>query len=440
MKRKNIFWYLGRIIETKIAERVFTWYLLKVYCSRISKLKSKSSKPRLLWGSVPLINNKYWSQSLNQIGFTSKTIVTTPYSANNSNDFDEIIQDSTSFEYYKFISRILREFDIVHMPYTGFVNERWDFLKKYEYDIFKRAGLKIISIPYGGDAYQYSKIYNYSRKQGLMFHYPQAGKNEKSVSENFNRVVKNSDCVISGHIIEGISFWDFLSFNILGIDLKNWDCQVKKHIKDGINGVVKIIHTPNHRKIKGTEFIIQAIDELKEEGFKIEFHLIENKTNEVVKSLMEEADILVEQLLRGYGLSLIEGMSMNAAVISNLEDDEISTKVFRRFCILDECPALSATPENIKEQLKLLILNPELRLHLGIKGRQYVEKYHSYEMNQYLFPRIYDKIWYNEDIDLRIMFDPNEPNSYNNQSSKIDHPLIENKIPNELMKTLKTEF
>ena len=200
-----------------------------------------------------------------------------------------------------------------------------------------------------------------------------------------------------------------------------------------------IVHSPNHRKIKGTEFIIKAVNELKQEGLQIEFLLLEGMKNSRVKQALERADILVDQILKGYGLNLVEGMAMKAAVISNLEGDEIPIKVYRRYSFLNECPALNATPENIKEQLKTLILNPALRNELGDAGRQYVEKYHSYQTTQYMFSSIYDKIWYGKEFKLLDMFDPNEPRSYNNQSPIIEHPLVENKIPAELMATLKKE-
>jgi hypothetical protein len=122
-------------------------------------------------------------------------------------------------------------------------------------------------------------------------------------------------------------------------------------------------------------------------------------------------------------------------VISNLDIEE-STRLFRRYSYLNECPILSSKPETIKQNLKILITNPQLRKDLGQSGRLYVEKYHSYSATGILFTKIYDKIWYNKEVDLMNMYNPLNPDSYNNQSPLINHPLFENKIPEELMKKL----
>lgn len=61
--------------------------------------------------------------------------------------------------------------------------------------------------------------------------------------------------------------------------------------------LVESIHTPNHRGFKGTEFLIKAVQELKDEGYKLELILLENKKNAEVLSIMQTADILAEQVL-----------------------------------------------------------------------------------------------------------------------------------------------
>jgi glycosyltransferase involved in cell wall biosynthesis len=164
--------------------------------------------------------------------------------------------------------------------------------------------------------------------------------------------------------------------------------------------------------------------------------LIENKTNEEVLNVLNtKADILVEQLVMGYGLSAIEGMSAGIPVLTNL-DDEHYTRVFRRYSYLNECPILSVTPENIEEKIKILVLNPKLRRKLGTASREYVKKYHSYESAKYMFNRVYEKIWFNKDVDLMNMYHPLHPDSYNNKTPLVKHPLVENKIPDELMQGL----
>ena len=69
------------------------------------------------------------------------------------------------------------------------------------------------------------------------------------------------------------------------------------------------------------DIIINAVDELRKEGYRINFILIENMKNSEVLKILREADILVEQLITGYGLNAIEGMASGAAVLSNVSND-----------------------------------------------------------------------------------------------------------------------
>ena len=225
--------------------------------------------------------------------------------------------------------------------------------------------------------------------------------------------------------------------NFICLDLKYWINKRKYSNNNGTNGEVNIIHTPNHRGFKGTEFIIEAVSELKKEGLKVNLILLEGLKNDDVKKILKKnADILVEQVIfNGYALSGIEGMASGLPVLSNLTNNNF-LNVFRRYSFLDECPILATSPETIKLNLKTLIINPFLRESLGLAGRKYVEKYHCFESFQYMFTQIINKIWFNKNVDLINMYHPLNPESYNNQSAIIEHPLVKNKIPEELMNKL----
>jgi isocitrate dehydrogenase kinase/phosphatase len=76
------------------------------------------------------------------------------------------------------------------------------------------------------------------------------------------------------------------------------------------------------------------------------------------------------------------------------------------------------------------VRNPALRKTLGHAGRAYVEKYHSYEMAQYLFGSIYRRILFNEEIDLASLFHPLK-SDFNRRLPRIEHPLVENRLPQD---------
>ena len=442
---------------TFIVDFIFTQYLFlswQLNYKKESLLRNKTRKPKLFWGIAPILNNKYWSQAMKQIGYDSTTVMETVYAINKKEDYDIYLEDilknlkgwkrnfllfSRSHQTKMLLAfdYLIKNYDIVHIPFSGSFLGTTKYAQK-EAELLKKFGIKIIALPYGSDAYIYSMLKDTSLQHALLLSYPNGGKISSIVQDRLNYWAKNVDCIAVGFQNE-MPRWDLLAVNFISIDSVYWQKKVSYSENNGINGIVTIIHTPNHKGFKGTEFIIKAIQELKEENLLINFILVEKIPNSEVKRIMyEEADILTEQLIApAYALSAIEGMVSGLPVMANLHS-EVYTRHLRRYAYLNECPILSTTPETIKDNLRILIKNPQLREELGRAGRKYVEKYHSYQTSQYMFGKIYDKIWYEKEVDLMNMFHPLMPDSYNNQSPKIEHPLVENKIPAALLATLNT--
>jgi glycosyltransferase involved in cell wall biosynthesis len=408
--------------------------------------------PRLVWGPIPAISNKYWSRALAKKGLSSKTLMFSYYSSiNKRDDFDlyvlEIIRwpllDNLPllgklFEQFRrslqlttpYISFVyaLANFDIFHHPYSGGflgLTSLW----RLEAFFLKLAKKKVVVLPYGADFYMYSRIVDTSLRHGLLLSYPLAAREEDRIKARVSYWTKHADAVIPGFQIDGLGRWDVLPFSHVTTDTAQWRLKDSYSGHDGTNGTVKIMHAPNHRGVKGTEFLVKAVEELREEGLKVELLLVERMPNEEVRRLMaEEADILAEQFIAtGYGMNGIEGMASGLPVLANLEH-EAYTRVFRRYSYLNECPILSTTPETIKENLRVLVTNPELREELGRAGRRYAEKYHSEETARYMFGAVYEKIWFGKDIDLMNLFHPLK-SEYNHHRALVEHPLVENKLP-----------
>ena len=136
------------------------------------------------------------------------------------------------------------------------------------------------------------------------------------------------------------------------------------------NKNIKIAHAPTNRKIKGTKYILPVIERLKKEGCSIDFILIENKPNEEALEMYKEADIIIDLLLEeSYGILAIECMALGKPVLCRIGDKFIK--------YYPNLPILNTNPDNLYDNLKLLIENPELRRELGIRGREYVVKDHD---------------------------------------------------------------
>jgi glycosyltransferase involved in cell wall biosynthesis len=398
----------------------------------------------LIWGPAPLINNKYWSQAMNEAGWDSITLMSSYSWINTREDFDLYFEDliprcikSARLRHQLApvvaLSYIIRNAAVVHPSFLGGPLGQTPLWRLEAY-LLKWAGIRTVVQPFGGDVYMYSQIMDPAVRNALLISYPAAARQEREIAARVHYWTRHADIIVGGFIVDGLGRWDVLAGNFVCVDTTQWLAKTRYFGNDGLSGCVKIMHAPNHRGIKGTEYVIDAVEQLKAEGLQIELILLERVPNERVRELMQEVDILADQfVLPGYGLNAIEGMSSGLPVMCNM-DDEVYTRVFRRYSFLNECPIVSTSVESIKRNLKALILNPGLREELGRAGRQYAEKYHSYAAAQYLFGSIYDKILRGKDVDLMNLFHP-LISEYNRRTPHVNHPLIDNHLPPEYFST-----
>ena len=129
-----------------------------------------------------------------------------------------------------------------------------------------------------------------------------------------------------------------------------------------------LVHAPSKRKTKGTERILE---ELKKIDLDYELVLVEGKKQEEALEIYKKADIIIDQISVGtYGVFAIEAMLLGKPVITYISDD--MKKFFPK-----TLPIVSAEFDNIVLKLKTLIENSDKRREIGIKSRQYAERYHD---------------------------------------------------------------
>ena len=74
--------------------------------------------------------------------------------------------------------------------------------------------------------------------------------------------------------------------------------------------------------MKGTRFVLDAVEKLKAEGVKFRFQLVEGIPRTQARQLFEQADLLIDQLWLGwYGGLSVELMALGRPVICNIRDD-----------------------------------------------------------------------------------------------------------------------
>ncbi|MFD0958310.1 glycosyltransferase family protein [Paenibacillus chungangensis] len=134
-----------------------------------------------------------------------------------------------------------------------------------------------------------------------------------------------------------------------------------------------VVHAPSHREIKGTAFIVAAVQRLWNEGVKFQFQLLENMPRSQVMEMYTQSTIIIDQLRIGtYANLSMEAMAMGKPVICYIRDDLRST-------FPPDLPIVSANPNSIYNVLKDLLHRPGDWRKRGIDGRKYVERNHSYK-------------------------------------------------------------
>lgn len=137
------------------------------------------------------------------------------------------------------------------------------------------------------------------------------------------------------------------------------------------NKRLKIFHAPSNPVYKGTKYILDAVNKLKNK-YDFEFNLVQNVSYDVYLNELSKSDLVIDQMLLGsYGSVAIEAFLFNKPVISYLRDD--------LWDVVDkkDCPVITADPDTILTVLESILVNPAQLNEIAPKGRFYVEKYHA---------------------------------------------------------------
>ncbi len=136
---------------------------------------------------------------------------------------------------------------------------------------------------------------------------------------------------------------------------------------------VVIFHSPTATAVKGSEYILTAVRNLKKKYRNLEFRMPLNLKNEDLLSEMAKADIVIDQLLVGwYGGQAVEAMALGKPVICYIHQPYYQLVPFAK-----EIPVINSNIWTLEKDLSILIENQVLREKLGKEGIAFVKKYHA---------------------------------------------------------------
>lgn len=234
-------------------------------------------------------------------------------------------------------------------------------------DLIKR-GKKVICVFVGDDIrWYYGMKQEFSSYNLRPIEYPEYDYSTKGLVEKLvklRNVEKNAHFIFSRLDQSQLSLRPYYRWNMM------------VYPKDYLNNVTqrkycpKVAHAPSNRKIKGTDYILDVFEKLKNEGIPFEPVLIENMTHSEAIKEYGDADILIDQLLcPGTGKLATEALASGTIVMGLMAYDTYPQKNPA------DCPIIDVNPENLYNKLKDLILDYPFREEHAKKGRPYVEKY-----------------------------------------------------------------
>lgn len=351
-----------------------------------SRLRAETNRvPRVVWGPVPIISIKYWSEAVRRRGLSSTTLVYDVYGINSREDFDRVEDHGPlrALRPYLAFLWVLRNADVVNFFFDGgFLAPtplRW-----LECRLLRLARKRIVLSPYGSDVAVTEFLGPF--KEAMISSAPQVTARSDQVRRRVDHFTRWADFIVRNVQPGYLPHWDILWPTCLAIDTDAWHVGTPDHGSDS----VVVVHSANHPALKGTVALQEAVDVLRADGLAIELVLLHGVPNIELHRRVEQADIVAEQFLAGYGLAAIEALACGKPVLAHMSwlDARMLTETALR-----ECPIVDTPPERIAENLRTLVLDDDARRELGLRGRAYAERHHSYEAVGRIWEQIFTHVW-----------------------------------------------
>jgi glycosyltransferase involved in cell wall biosynthesis len=348
-------------------------------------------------GPLPLINNVYHKAALRQAGFSAETFVSKTFFITDEFDLDltkwrSIVVLNRCIPYYLFCRALFR-YRVLFIYFNGgpFISMKY-FLHALEPIFYKIAKVKIVVMPYGGDVQLLTRCKNLYYRHALVSDYPNFWKYYTLTRKNIERWTRHAHWVISGaDWVEYMYHWDTLMLGHFSIDIERWT-PVEREDHQNSDGL-RILHAPNHTKIKGTDALVAAVELLKGEGLNLELILLQGVPNSEIRSAMENADLVADQFVIGwYAMFAIEAMAMEKPVLCYLREDLVELYVKAGLVTEGEMPLINTDLREIAAKIRWAYDNREELRAIGKKGREFVLKHHSTESVGRIFAEILNEL------------------------------------------------
>jgi glycosyltransferase involved in cell wall biosynthesis len=365
--------------------------------------------PRIWHGFTPVHSTRWIVEAEREAGLPSLSVVThtraSRYPLVRREDFDVVFeQEAGRWDdvHWLALTHLLRHGDVWNAWFDCLFFQQNDRRKNaLAMQLIRAVGIRIVAQVHGSDVVCLGKIesrYDWPARMQLDYPLWDLGAQRAVVENRVALFSRYAHFIIAGDSIFAgfLDRWDVL-FHTVPADTR----RLAPVFTTG-NTVPLIVHAPNHRNVKGTEFLLRAVERLQARGIACELRLIEGIPRHEALALYDAADIIADQfILGGFGIFALEGMALGKPVLTYLDEQHLRNPLLVH-------PLVNTTPENVEEVLAVLLQLPELRERIGRAARASVERYQSFEVMAEVWMRVYRHVWWGEPLALETTrhFDP----------------------------------
>jgi hypothetical protein len=144
--------------------------------------------------------------------------------------------------------------------------------------------------------------------------------------------------------------------------------------------------------IKGTKYILEAVERLVGEGYPVELVYFDNVPSNLFRYYQVQADIVVEDLCRGFwGSSVIECLALGKPVVTFVRPPW-KEFFYRCFPETNPLPVVEADKNTVYEVLKGLVGDSDFRRRKGNESRKFAEENYSPAINVKAFAELLERL------------------------------------------------
>lgn len=289
-------------------------------------------------------------------------------------EFDRVIDKANYIDRGEIFSELINEFNVFHFyafPLFGWKN-KLNFPFGIDLLLLKLLKLPVIMNFRGSEVRQKDLFDNYARysfaegeDHGLFKSFP------SEEQRKYIELCKNLCTKIIVPDAELASYVPGAKIIPRAIDINKW-----KNYGQINSTKPLIVHAPTRRHVKGTSYILKAVDRLKEKGLKFDFRLVEGLSNEDAAAVYARSDIIIDQLKIGWhGVLSTEAMALGKVAMCYIREDLVDSLKFD-----GQLPLINVNEDTLEVELESIILNSHRRIEIGNRARTYVERTHALDV------------------------------------------------------------